>query len=391
MQTVAQTILAGTALTAGLEIDMLPGGTAGWNPNGGVGVSGGPAGPGADTIQITLKETGNTNPVNTVKVYTSSGAISISSTGAVTNSALIALSATTSVSAGSTREILIKGYGGGPIRVTGNSTSGATGYADVVSFYSGGVPTPFQVAFDGVVQGQALGGTITGNLAQSGGTVAINGTGTVTLDGSTSVTVAGTNATSLVLGASGIVPSLPGGVSVGAGKAVTGSGAMTVTSTGAALTITAAAASTWSSSAGALTVDSAAALNLGTANSTSQSLGKAATTCTVNGSLKVAQGFVSSVTAISDGGSHAYAMVATDCTILVGTTSAAFTVTLLSTVPTGTEVIVKDQAGTAATRNITVRASSGNMDGTAGGTGVVISSNFGVQRWLFDGTNWNSW
>lgn len=79
--------------------------------------------------------------------------------------------------------------------------------------------------------------------------------------------------------------------SAGAATWSTAAGGLTITSAAAAtwstaagaLTLTSAAAATWKTAAGALTVDSAAALNLGTTDSTSQSIGKSGTIATFNG------------------------------------------------------------------------------------------------------------
>jgi hypothetical protein len=58
-----------------------------------------------------------------------------------------------------------------------------------------------------------------------------------------------------------------------------------------------------------------------------------------------------------------------------------------SAVP-GHTYIVKDESGGAATHNITVKAASGNIDGTLGSTGVAISTNYGVMRLYSNGTNY---
>lgn len=72
-------------------------------------------------------------------------------------------------------------------------------------------------------------------------------------------------------------------VATSAAMTLTAGAASTWSTSSGALTITSAAAATWKTAAGALTVDAAAALNLGTGDSTSQSIGKSGTIATFNG------------------------------------------------------------------------------------------------------------
>lgn len=90
----------------------------------------------------------------------------------------------------------------------------------------------------------------------------------------------------------------------------TGASSKTVSlvSSGGAITITAGAASTIKTSSGAQTVDSAAALNLGTGDSTSQSIGKSGTIATFNG--KTARG--ASAALIADPGASGAIPVTAD-------------------------------------------------------------------------------
>ena len=214
-------------LSAGIETNLLENGASGltfapfFQPGAGACLVPG----GGDIVDILLTNNDVTNSINTVTIYL------LADKGGT----FAALSFTTSVSTTASRHIQMRGFTGAAIRVTGNSTSGTTASttADVtVTASDPSAPRVWQLIVDGVVQGQALGGTITGNLAQSGGTVVLNSTGATTIDASTSVTIAGT-AGSLALGRGAIVPTMPGGVSIASGKAVTGAGAMAVEATGA--------------------------------------------------------------------------------------------------------------------------------------------------------------
>ncbi len=84
-----------------------------------------------------------------------------------------------------------------------------------------------------------------------------------------------------------------------------------------------------------------------------------------------------------------YTALFTDDVIAVTSTASARIVTLPapSAVP-GHTYIVKDESGGAATHNITVKSASGNIDATAGSTGVAISANYGVTRIYSNGTNY---
>lgn len=123
--------------------------------------------------------------------------------------------------------------------------------------------------------GSASGGTA-GSINLNSATVATNQTNIALLNTTATTVNAFGAASSINLGASS------GTVTLGN----TGGTALLRTTTGA-LTITSAAAATWSTGAGALTVDAAAGLNLGTVNATGVTLGKTATTTTVNGNLTV--------------------------------------------------------------------------------------------------------
>jgi parallel beta-helix repeat protein len=86
-----------------------------------------------------------------------------------------------------------------------------------------------------------------------------------------------------------------------------------------------------------------------------------------------------------------YTVLFTDDVIGVTSTASARVVTLpaASAVP-GRVFVVKDESGGANTHNITVKATSGTLDGVAAATGVAITANYGVARWYSNGTNWFS-
>jgi len=111
--------------------------------------------------------------------------------------------------------------------------------------------------------------------------------------------------------------------------------AVSIVATGAAITLTAAAASTWKTSSGALTVDSAAALNLGTSDSTSQSIGKSGTIATFNGKIA----FGASAQTIADPGNAGAIPVTTNgyCAL---TTAGAETRTLAIPTFTGQRLTI---------------------------------------------------
>ena len=85
-----------------------------------------------------------------------------------------------------------------------------------------------------------------------------------------------------------------------------------------------------------------------------------------------------------------YTTVAGDYLISVTDTSSARTITLLT--PGGSDVrfmIIKDESGAAAVNNITIATQGGTtIDGAASGS---ITTNYGVFRVYFNGTNWNTW
>lgn len=83
-----------------------------------------------------------------------------------------------------------------------------------------------------------------------------------------------------------------------------------------------------------------------------------------------------------------YAALTTDCVIVINkTVGAATTVNLSSTLQTGRVVIIKDGKGDANSNNITVQGNGKNIDGAAS---TVISTNYGVGRYIYNGTQWNS-
>ncbi len=188
--------------------------------------------------------------------------------------------------------ITVTGWRGGPLRLIGTSATGSVGVVSEVGCYkSGNNDQVLSFSINGIAQGNALGGTISGNLSQSGGTATIEATGAASLDATTSVTIAGTNATSLVLGATGIVPSLPGGVTIAAAKAidVTSAGALNIgTTTATSVVIGKTGGTVAPSFPGGLTVAAAKAIDATTAGALN--IGPTTATSVVVGSATVAAG-----------------------------------------------------------------------------------------------------
>lgn len=84
-----------------------------------------------------------------------------------------------------------------------------------------------------------------------------------------------------------------------------------------------------------------------------------------------------------------YTVLQTDSIIGVTSTAAARTITLPSavTVGAGTQYIIKDESGGAATNNISIASvSSQTFDGAA--SPLVINANYGSKRIYSDGSNW---
>ena len=144
------------------------------------------------------------------------------------------------------------------------------------------------------------------NLQRNGTTLADVG-----VTSSSKVTLAAGISLSAAAGASGIDLGSGTGDSALPTGSISWAGAsgktVSLVSTAGAVTITPGAASTWKTSSGALTVDSAAALNLGTGDSTSQSIGNSGTIATFNG--KVAYG-ASAQTIADPGNAGAIAVTA---------------------------------------------------------------------------------
>lgn len=82
-----------------------------------------------------------------------------------------------------------------------------------------------------------------------------------------------------------------------------------------------------------------------------------------------------------------YAVLEDDCVILMNTASAAGaqTVTLPATPRRCRDIIVKDQTGSASTKNTTIDGNGKNINGSST---LVISTNYGVARLHYDGTRW---
>ena len=82
-----------------------------------------------------------------------------------------------------------------------------------------------------------------------------------------------------------------------------------------------------------------------------------------------------------------YDVTSSDMVVVINKASgAATTVNLPDSPSTGRLVIVKDGKGDAGSNNITIDGQSKDIDGA--GT-IAISSNYGVSRVVYNGTQWN--
>lgn len=82
-----------------------------------------------------------------------------------------------------------------------------------------------------------------------------------------------------------------------------------------------------------------------------------------------------------------YVVVAADSVVIMNkTVGAASAVTLPASPNTGRVIIVKDGKGDAAANNITISGNGKNIDGAAT---LVISTNFGVSRLVYNSAQWN--
>ena len=70
------------------------------------------------------------------------------------------------------------------------------------------------------------------------------------------------------------------------------------------------------------------------------------------------------------------------------TTGAATALSLWASPRTGSEVVVLDCKGDAATNRITISPAAGNIDGA---TTLVISTNYGSARLIYTGAIWKTW
>lgn len=85
--------------------------------------------------------------------------------------------------------------------------------------------------------------------------------------------------------------------------------------------------------------------------------------------------------------SGTYTVSTTECLIIINkTVGAATPVTLPASPNTGRVIIVKDGKGDAAANNISISGNGKNIDGA---TPLVISTNYGVARIVYNGTQWN--
>ena len=84
-------------------------------------------------------------------------------------------------------------------------------------------------------------------------------------------------------------------------------------------------------------------------------------------------------------GAYPYTALTTDYMILVDT-SAARTINLMASPTTGTQLVIKDNVGSAAANNITITPNAGNIDGAASAS---INTNYGSMTIVYNGTQWN--
>ena len=87
--------------------------------------------------------------------------------------------------------------------------------------------------------------------------------------------------------------------------------------------------------------------------------------------------------------SGALTIGATDFIVIANKTVGSATACgLIASPVTGMQVIIKDGKGDAAANNITITPNAGTIDGAAT---LVINTNFGVARLVYNGTQWNAW
>lgn len=82
-----------------------------------------------------------------------------------------------------------------------------------------------------------------------------------------------------------------------------------------------------------------------------------------------------------------YVVVTADCVVVINKSVGAATAVTLPAAPnTNRMLTIKDGKGDAGTNNITISGNGKNIDGAST---LVISSNFGVSRIVYNGTQWN--
>ena len=135
----------------------------------------------------------------------------------------------------------------------------------------------------------------------------------------------------------------------------------------------------------------AGTLAVGGTEATEVDLGHAGIPVSVKGGLVLSQSMALHAVHLGPG-AFPYVALSTDYFLGVQDTTAARQVTLpnATSCPNGQVYIVKDEGGLAGTNNITVKSGGGTLDGVAAATGVAITTNYGVARWITDGTNWFS-
>lgn len=82
-----------------------------------------------------------------------------------------------------------------------------------------------------------------------------------------------------------------------------------------------------------------------------------------------------------------YTALTTDCVMVVNqSVGAAFTLNLCATLQKGRIVIIKDGKGDANSHNITIQGNGKNIDGASS---LVINTNYGATRLIYNGSEWS--
>jgi len=111
-------------------------------------------------------------------------------------------------------------------------------------------------------------------------------------------------------------------------------------------------------------------------------IGTSQTQCYLVGVLNTNSGRVVNTHSVAT----TYTTLITDDVIFANSSGGAFTITLIASPVTGTTYRIKDVTGSAATHNITVAPSAGNIDGAST---YVININYESIDVIYNGTSWS--